>query len=152
MSGAWIAVAAAEHVRRGRAGGFIQIAHGKGAPLRRLHPGDRVACYSPTEAFRAKDRLRAFTAIGVVCAGEPYQADMGGGFRPFRRDVAWLDAQEASIAPLLDWLDFSAGFVNWGYRLRFGLFPISEHDLRVIAAAMAVDLMACTEREEESVL
>ena len=148
MSGAWITVAAAEHVRRGRAGGFVQVAHGKAGPLRRLKPGDRVVCYSPSEAFRGRDRLQTLTAIGIVRDRAPYQAEMGNGFRPFRRDVAWLDAREAPIAPLLDWLDFAGGSPGWGYRLRFGLLPISDHDLRVIAAAMAVDLSASAARDE----
>jgi EVE domain-containing protein len=65
----WIAVASAEHVRIGRAQGFMQVCHGKAAPLRRLAPGDRIAYYSPTESFGGKDRLQAFTAIGVVAPG-----------------------------------------------------------------------------------
>jgi hypothetical protein len=32
----WIAVASAGHVRRGRAAGFMQVRHGKTAPLRRI--------------------------------------------------------------------------------------------------------------------
>ena len=60
----------------------MQVGHGKAAPLRRITPGDRVAYYSPMETFRGSDRLQAFTAIGVVKAGTPYQADMGGGFCP----------------------------------------------------------------------
>jgi hypothetical protein len=66
MSKNWIAVASAEHVRLGRSQGFMQVSHGKVAPLGRIQPGDRVVFYSPTEAFRGKDRLRAFTAIGIV--------------------------------------------------------------------------------------
>jgi len=66
MSKNWIAVASAEHVRLGRSQGFMQVSHGKAAPLRRIRSGDRVVFYSPTEAFRGKDRLRAFTAIGIV--------------------------------------------------------------------------------------
>ena len=140
MNRSWIAVASAEHVRRGRAAGFMQICHGKAAPLRRLQPGDRVAYYSPTETFRGKDKLQAFTAIGVVTAAEPYRFDMGGGFCPFRRDVRWLETREAPIQPLLDTLEFSAGVKNWGYRLRLGLVEISDHDLRHVAAAMAAQL------------
>jgi EVE domain-containing protein len=136
----WIAVASAEHVRRGRAAGFMQISHGKAAPLRRLQPGDRIAYYSPAEAFGGKDKLQAFTAIGVVKAGAPYRVDMGGGFCPFRRDVRWLAAREAPIQPLLDTLDFSAGVKNWGYQLRFGLFEIGDHDLGIVAAAMAAQV------------
>jgi hypothetical protein len=31
---------------------------------------------------------------------------------------------------------FTAGKPNWGYQLRFGLFPISAGDFRLIAKAM----------------
>ena len=51
---------------------------------------------------------------------------MGGGFCPFRRDVAWLPAHAAPIQPLLDRLEFTTGVRNWGYQFRFGLFAISE--------------------------
>ena len=143
MSGRnWIAVASAEHVRLGRAGGFMQVCHGKAAPLRRIRPGDRVAYYSPSEVFRGKDKLQAFTAVGVVRAGEPYPFDMGGGFVPFRRDVDWLKAEEAPIQPLLDVLDFTGGVRNWGYQLRFGLFAVSDHDMRLIAGTMKAPLPA----------
>ena len=60
MSRAWIAVASAEHVRRGLAGGFMQVCHGKDGPLRRMRPGDRVAYYSPTETFGGTDRDAAY--------------------------------------------------------------------------------------------
>jgi hypothetical protein len=33
VTGHWIAVASAEHVRLGQAGGFMQVSHGKAAPL-----------------------------------------------------------------------------------------------------------------------
>jgi hypothetical protein len=36
----WLAVASAEHVRRGQAEGFMQVCHGKAAPLKRIQPGD----------------------------------------------------------------------------------------------------------------
>ncbi|MFI4997624.1 MAG: hypothetical protein ACHQAQ_17800, partial [Hyphomicrobiales bacterium] len=66
--------------------------------------------------------------------------DMGGGFRPFRRDVTWLEAREASILKLRDALDFTSGASNWGYRLRLGLVPIGDRDLRLIAEAMGAEL------------
>lgn len=132
----WIAVASAEHVRIGRAQGFMQVCHGKAAPLRRLSPGDHVSYYSPSEIFRGTDKLQAFTAVGIVAAGVPYQADMGSGFRPFRRDVQWTAAQEVPIRPLLGQLAFTRESKSWGYQLRFGLFEISDTDMRIIAAAM----------------
>ena len=132
----WVAVASAEHVRRGRAEGFMQVCHGKGGPLRRVKPGDRVAYYSPTETFGGKDRLQAFTAAGVVQDAPPYQADMGGGFVPFRRDVWWFELDPAPIAPLLQGLDFTRGKTSWGYVLRLGLFEVSADDMRLIVDAM----------------
>ncbi|MDX8437020.1 EVE domain-containing protein [Mesorhizobium abyssinicae] len=136
MSAHWIAVASAAHVRLGRAGGFMQVNHGRLAPLRRIRPGDGIAYYSPNTVLGEKDGLQSFTAIGTVREGEPYQGEMGGGFTPFRRDVAWAEAEEAAIKPLLGRLDFTAGKTNWGYQLRFGLFEIDEHDFRLIAEAM----------------
>ncbi|WP_437676541.1 EVE domain-containing protein [Sorangium sp. So ce131] len=142
MSRAFLAVASGEHVERGRAGGFMQVCHGKRAPLRRMQPGDRVVYYSPTASFQGRDRLQAFTAIGVVKDGEPYPFDMGGGFRPFRRDVAWLAARAAPIAPLLARLEFSSGSPSWGARLRAGLLTISDRDMETIARAMGAVLPA----------
>jgi EVE domain len=136
MTNYWIAVASAEQVRRARGAGFMQVGHGKGAPLKRIEPGDRVVYYSPTVTLGGKDKLQAFTAIGTVKDGEPYGFDMGGGFKPYRRDVAWAKAKEAPIRPLLDALEFTAGKPNWGFQLRFGLFPISARDFRLIAKAM----------------
>lgn len=137
---AWVAVASAEHVRRGRAGGFMQVCHGKAAPLRRIRAGDAVMYYSPTETFGGKDRLQAFTAIGIVEEGDPYPFDMGGGFQPFRRDVAWSEGRPAPIAPLLDSLSFTLGKRQWGYQLRFGLFAVEPADVRTVARAMGAEL------------
>jgi hypothetical protein len=132
----WIAVASAEHARRGRELGIMQVCHGKAGPLRRVRPGDRVAYYSPTLMFRGTDKCQAFTAFGIVREGDVYQADTGDGFRPFRRDVAWHSISEAPIGPLLDRLDFTRGRRNWGYAFRFGLFAVSDHDMDAIAAAL----------------
>jgi hypothetical protein len=140
MSAAWIAVACAEHVRRGREGGFMQVCHGKGAPLRRLRPGDAIAYYSPTIALGGKAPCRSFTAAGIVAEGEPYVFDMGAGFQPWRRDVRWRPTHEAPIAPLLDRLAFTAGKTNWGYQLRFGLIAVERVDFELILAAMTHSL------------
>ena len=140
MPGYWIGVASAAHVRRGRSGGFVQLGHGKAAPLKRVKPGDHIVYYSPTVKLGEKDKLQAFTAIGTVKDREPYVGDMGKGFKPYRRDVDWAKAEEAPILPLLDKLEFTAGKTNWGYKFRFGLFPVSAADFRLIAKAMGAEL------------
>jgi len=138
----WIAVASADHARRGGEGGFIQVSHGKLAPLKRIAPGDRVAVYAPTATMGGKDKCQAFILIGIVRAGEPYQVTMSDDFKPFRRDVDWKSQNEAPIAPLLDELDFTKSRRNWGYQLRFGLFTVSDHDIELIARAMGVEKLS----------
>jgi EVE domain len=132
----WLAVASADHARRGRELGIMQVCHGKGGPLKRPRAGDGLVYYSPTGAFGGKDRLQAFTSIGVVADERIYQADMGGGFRPFRRDVTFVAASEASILPLLDELELTRGKRNWGYPFRFGFIEITRHDFATISTAM----------------
>ncbi len=141
MPNNWIAIASAEHVRRGRTEGFMQVCHGKAAPLKRIKPGDGIAYYSPSETFGGNDKLQAFTALGTVRGGDTYLFDAGGGFRPYRRDVDWLEASEAPIRPLLDELDFTTGQRNWGYQFRFGLFSVTAHDFGLIAEAMGARLL-----------
>jgi hypothetical protein len=138
----WIAVASAEHARRGRddpKGGFMQVGHGKLAPLKRISDGDRVAYYSPTTELGGADKLQSFVSIGVVQGDTPYEADMGNGFVPWRHDVHYAAAREAPILPLIDQFDFVEDPKRWGYKFRFGLFEVDEHDIRLIAGAMNAD-------------
>ncbi|MGZ3297892.1 MAG: EVE domain-containing protein, partial [Asticcacaulis sp.] len=119
----------------GRAGGFAQVCHGKGAPLQRMHPGDGIVYYSPSQLMGQKDGFQSFTAIGRIAPGEPYRKEMFPGFIPWRRDVDWFDAVEHPIRPLLDWLDFTQDR-NWGYALRFGLIEIPEVDFDFLLHVM----------------
>ena len=135
-SGCWIAVASADHVQRGLAEGFMQVCHGKPAPLRRLRPGDRVVYYSPTQTLGGREPVRSFTALGTVKSSEPFLFDMGGGFVPWRRAVDWCVADAAPITPLLPLMAWTTGKRNWAYPLRFGLLAISRSDLHCIAQAM----------------
>ncbi len=141
MSKNWLAIAPAEHVEIGRSSGFMQVSHGKAWPLHRVQPGDRVVYYSPnrryspSHAARGKDKLQAFTATGTVKDGEPYRADLGSGFHPYRRDVAWHEAASAPLAALQDMLAFTRQR-NWNYRLRRGLVEIEAADMATIAEAM----------------
>ena len=132
---AWLAVASADHVRRGRSEGFMQLCHGKSAPLRRISAGDGVVYYSPSLRMGEKDGFQSFTAIGHVRNDAVYQVDMLPGFSPFRRNVDWLETMEQPIRPLLEWLDFTAD-KNWGYGLRFGLIELSVADFDFLVHVM----------------
>jgi EVE domain len=137
----WIAVASADHARRGRdemTPGFMQVGHGKLAPLRRIQPGDLVTYYSPTVTLGGKEKLQSFVSFGIVEPDEPYAFDMGS-FVPYRRNVRYLKAVETPIEPLLDAFEFVENRTRWGYKFRFGLFSVSDHDMALIAKAMKID-------------
>lgn len=137
----WLAVACASHVARGLAGGFMQVCHGKCAPLKRMVAGDRVVYYSPGQEMGGPANLRAFTALGQVLPVDPYQVDMSDlhpGFHPYRRDVRWASqGRQVAIQSLRGQLELTAT-PGWGAKLRFGLLQISAADMDCIAAALAV--------------
>ena len=136
----WIGVACKEHVRRGQEGRFCQLSHGKAAPVRRIRPGDWLIYYSPRMTMKAGKPVQAFTAIGQVADHEPYEVRMEDGFCPLRRDIEYLQAEDAPIRPLLAKLHFTRGSASWGLALRRGLFEISAEDFDVIASAMECDI------------
>lgn len=134
----WIAVASKEHVVRGVEGGFAQVCHGKGGPLKRMHADDWIIYYSPTIRFGEKEPCRAFTAIGRIKAGEPYPFRMSDDFVPYRRDVQFVPAVETPIVPLIDQLSFIHDKAKWGFPFSRGCFSIPEPDFQVIASLMGV--------------
>ncbi|MDL2397403.1 EVE domain-containing protein [Rhizobium mayense] len=140
----WLAVACAEHVRHGRAQGFMQVCHGRPGPLKRVKPGDGIVYYSPSLTMGDKDGFQSFTAIGYVRDGEPYPAQMDCG-KAYRRDVDWLDAPEQPLRPLLGWLDFTQD-KNWGYRLRSGLVAFGESDFEFLQEIMTSELEVVKQR------
>ncbi len=88
----WIGVASHEDVRKAVVGGFCQFSHGSSAAVRRVQRGDGVAYYSPRSQMRSGDPVQAFTAIGIVCAGDPEQASDGGTLRSIRRKIYYAHA------------------------------------------------------------
>ncbi len=135
----WIGVASRDHVDKGVEGGFCQLCHGKASAMRRVSPGDWIVYYSPKTEMRGGEPVQAFTAIGRIKDGEPYAFDMGGGFVPSRRDVAFMPCRDAPIRPLVEQLSFIRNKQSWGSVFRFGLVEIGEADFEIIASAMGVE-------------
>ncbi len=137
----WIGVVQADHVRAGVDGGFAQVGHGQGAPLRRMSPGDWLFYYSPRTSLHNGEKLQAFTAAGRIVNGHVYQVEMTSDFRPWRRDIAFAQPiVEAPIETLKHDLSFIADNRNWGLMMRRGHFEIIADDARRIADAMAFAL------------
>jgi len=135
----WVGVASRDHVLRAVEGGFVQLSHGKRAPLERMGVGDWLVYYSPKESRKGGGALRAFTAIGRVVGEEAYSFDLGGGFVPFRRNVRYLPAEEAPIRPLIDRLSFIRNKGRWGQPFRRGHLEIPQVDFELVASAMGLN-------------
>ena len=131
----WIGVVSRSHVQIGVKGGFIQLGHGKKAPLQKLRAGDRLAVYSPRTEYPEGEPLQCFTAIGTIVTGEIYQVAMSPDFKPYRVDVRFSRCKEAPIKPLIGKLSFIKSKVQWGAAFRFGQIKISGADFALIAEA-----------------
>ncbi len=142
---AWLGVVSRTHVARGVIGGYAQLCHGKGQPLRRMHRGDWLVYYSPTVEMGGAP-LRVFTAIGQLEDDEVFRHDMGGGFVPFRRRVRYASVREVTLAALQDRLELCAR-PSWGMALRRGHLPLSETDFETIAHAMGLRGRAAAGRQ-----
>ncbi len=132
----WIAVVSKDHAMRGRSGGFMQVCHGKEAPLKRIKPDDWLIVYSPKLSMDGDVKLQSFTAIGRAMDEDVYPFQMTPNFVPFRRNIKFFDCAEVSILPLINQLDFIENKSRWGYPFRFGFFEIKEHDFSFIKSKM----------------
>jgi hypothetical protein len=134
----WIAVASRDHVLCGVSGGFAQVCHGKGLPLKRMKPGDWIVYYSPVVTFGEKKACQAFTAVGKVTEREPYQFQMSPDFVPFRRDIEFVSCKETPIHPMIEHISFIKDKSKWGFPFRRGCFAVSEGDFNLISSKMNV--------------
>lgn len=140
MENFWIGVVCRSHVQLGVRGGFMQLNHGKKAPVQRLKKGDCIAVYSPKTAYPDGEPLQAFTAIGRVVTGEVYAYEMSPGFKPYRVDVTFMPCAEAPIRPLIPMLSFIKNKQSWGAAFRFGHLKVPRDDFVLVSQAMGVQL------------
>jgi hypothetical protein len=131
----WVVTASADHAARGKAEGVVQANHGKDGPLRRMKAGDGVVIYSPRTTFPDGPALQAFTLIGRIAEGEPWQHEIGGHLM-WRRRVIWQDGRIALIRPLLNDLQITQGLSSWGMAFRYGLTRLARSDFARIAREM----------------
>jgi hypothetical protein len=103
-----------------------------------MQSGDIFVYYSPTFVFGEKHPCQCFTALGVIKDKPVYQVDMGDGFKPYRRDIDYMEVVDAPIKPLIPELEFIKSKAHWGQAFRFGLLQIGYNDLVRIAQALRV--------------
>ncbi len=128
--------ASRDHVLKGMKGGFAQSGHGKRDNISKLSKGDWVVYYSAKDKFEDKTPYQKFTAIGQVSDDEPYQPDNNPAFKPYRRNVTYVNAHEAGIRPLIENLQFIKNKIRWGFYLISGFRELSKQDFTTIQHAM----------------
>ena len=124
------------HAQLGVKNDFIQLNHGKRAPLQRLHAGDYIIIYSPRDTYPDGNVLQHFIAIGRIMNGDIYQVEMTPDFKPYRLDVKFMKCDETPIKPLIPSLSFIKNKTKWGATFRFGHLKIPAQDFKIIADAM----------------
>ena len=132
----WVGVVSRAHIEQGVKDGFLQLNHGKKAPVQRMNKGDGVVIYSPRAEYPDGEALQKFTAIGTVATGEVYQVEISPDFKPYRLNVNYSQCQQAAIKPLIETLSFIKNKERWGATFRFGLIQIEEPDFLILAEAM----------------
>lgn len=93
------------------------------------HPGVTVA----------RGGLSADHVQRGVADDEPYQLSAD---QPWRRTMEFLPCTATPIRPLLEQLEFIVDPQRWGYKFRFGVFRIDQHDFELIRSAMTRPLAA----------
>ncbi len=102
-----------------------------------MRPGDTLIYYSPTARMGEGPPLKELTALGRVTGEAVYRFDMGNGFVPYRRDVAYAPSvRGVRLDTLAERLPFVQRNKSWGMLARRGHFEIDAHDAELIAAAM----------------
>ena len=132
----WVGVVSRAHVQIGVKGGFVQLNHGKKAPLQKFHAGDRLVMYSPRIAYPDGEPLQSFTALGSIVSGEIYQVEMASDFKPYRIGVRFRRCEETPIKPLTTTCRSSKARRIGVQHFRFGLLKIPAADFALIARAM----------------
>lgn len=132
----WIAVISKDHISKGIEGGFIQVNHGKRAPLTKAHSGDGILVYSSKATVGGPSDCQSFTAIGFFVGEELFSVQMTADFMAHRRRVQYLPCREIKLRPIIDLLEFIPNKKHWGYPFRFGFLEIGEKDFTTIQQLM----------------
>ena len=132
----WIAVISRDHAMIAVRSGFLQVCHGKAAPLRKTSAGDEVFIYCPRTGMGEGAVLRRVEYRCVVESDAVYQVAQAPDFKPFRKD-ARFDAEFRGI-PIGDvpGMELTANR-HWGMLARRGFFEFGANDAALLRRAGA---------------
>ena len=130
----WIAVVSRDHAQIAARSGFLQVNHGKAAPLRRTSTGDEVFIYCPRSGMRAGEVLKRVEFRCVIENDTVYQGEQAPGFKPFRKDVRFDTGFQGISIGDVQGMELTAN-PHWGMLARRGFFEISPHDAALLRAS-----------------
>jgi len=132
----WIAVISLEHAQIAATSGFLQVCHGKAAPLKATCKGDEFFIYCPKTQMMGGTPLKKIMFRGYFKDDRVYQVEQFPGFHPWRKDVSF-DAQfQAITLAFVDGMELTRN-PHWGMLARRGFFEISAHDAALLNKPIA---------------
>jgi len=127
----WIAVISLEHAQIAATSGFLQVCHGKAAPLKATRAGDEFFIYCPKTRMKDGKSLKQIAFRGHFKDDRVYQVEQFPGFHPWRKDVCF-DGQFQALALLsVEGMELTRN-PHWGMLARRGFFEISAHDAALL--------------------
>lgn len=123
----WLAIISLEHANIAASSGFLQVCHGKAAPLHRTSAGDEFFIYSPRMGMSSGESIMAITYRGTFDDDLVYQVEQAPGFTPFRKDVTFDQGfRRVPIRSIVE-MELTAN-PNWGLIIRRGFVELSAAD------------------------
>lgn len=134
----WLAVISLEHAMIAADSGFLQVCHGKEAPLKRTSKGDQFFIYSPKSGMRSGEIIQRITYRGHFVGDHIYQVEQAPGFTPFRRDVTFDTGFTGVPIHGIENLELTSN-PNWGMIIRRGFIELSAKDAeRIVNAGVSL--------------
>lgn len=123
----WLAIISLEHANIAASSGFLQVCHGKEAPLRRTSSGDEFFIYSPRSGMGSGKSVMAITYRGTFNDDRVYQVEQAPGFTPFRKEVTFDQAFRSVPIRSINGMELTTN-PSWGLIIRRGFIELSAAD------------------------
>ena len=115
--------------------GFLQVCHGKAAPLRKTSAGDEVFIYCPRTGMGEGAVLKRVEYRCVIANDMVYQVEQAPGFLPFRKDVRFDTGFQGIPIGDVRGMELTAN-PHWGILARRGFFEFGAHDATLLRRAV----------------
>lgn len=123
----WLAVISLDHAKIAAGSSFLQVCHGKIAPLRRTSAEDQFFIYSPKTGMGRGESIMSITYRGSFDDEHIYQVEQSPDFFPYRKKVTFDYSFKPVPIHSIPGMEFTAKS-NWGLMMRRGFIELSAAD------------------------